>query len=114
MKIGEISSKTGLSPHTLRYYEKLGFISAAKSENGHRNYNAEDLELLNWISCLKHSGMSLNRIKSYVNASRSNDFAAMTGILSEHLNRLCKQQEDIAHYKDVTGKKLSRLKKHLT
>ena len=35
LKISELAAKTGLSAHTLRYYEKTGLISASdRSEAG--------------------------------------------------------------------------------
>jgi len=110
MKIGEIAAKTGLSAHTLRFYEKLGFVKAAKADNGHRQYDQQDLELLNWVACLKHSGMSLSRIKHYVSASQQGDKQAMAEVLTEHLALLQRQQQDIIHYLDVTSQKLQRLK----
>ena len=51
MNISEIAESTGLSAHTLRYYEKIGLIlSVAKDSSGHRDYSASDLE---WIEFLK-------------------------------------------------------------
>lgn len=111
MKIGEMSAKTGLSTHALRFYEKQGFIKAAKDANGHRNYTNEDVDLINWIACLKNSGMSLNRIKEFVSASQANDEPVLFAILTDHLEKLAVQQKRIAHYKAVTEKKLNQLKK---
>ena len=52
--IQDVSNKTGLSTHTLRYYEKEGLISdVERSQGGFRQYTDEDLERLGLIRCLK-------------------------------------------------------------
>ena len=109
MKISDVSEQTGLTPHTLRYYEKIGLIETGKNENGHRDYSEENVDLLNWVACLKHSGMSLNRIREYVSASQQKDSQLMTEILSEHLKRLEQQKKQVEHYLIVTKTKIKRL-----
>ncbi|MEW5249974.1 MerR family transcriptional regulator [Microbulbifer sp. 2201CG32-9] len=111
MKIGTVSSKTGLGIHTIRYYEKQGLIKKpAKDTSGHRTYDSRDLEILNWISCMKSSGMSLNKIKEYTKAFYANENAACVALLKEHLKHLLAQQENIEHYIAVTENKIFRLK----
>ena len=45
--IQDVSKKTGLSAHTLRYYEKEGLITGVeRSQGGFRQYTDEDLEAL--------------------------------------------------------------------
>ena len=66
--IGEFAEKTGLSTHTLRYYEKEGLLySINRKSNGLREFSDKDLSLLNIILCLKATGMSIGNIKQYVN-----------------------------------------------
>ncbi|WP_420549216.1 MerR family transcriptional regulator [Curvivirga sp.] len=115
MKIGELAKETGVSTHTLRYYEKIGLIdTAAKDASGHRNYGAFELDLINWVVCLKKSGMPLEKIKTYVAAFKTGDANNMREMLEAHLVKLHKQQADIEHYLDVTERKLASLKKSTT
>ena len=52
--IQDVSKKTGLSAHTLRYYEKEGLITGVeRSRGGFRQYTDEDLEALGLVCCLK-------------------------------------------------------------
>ena len=44
MNIGAFSALTGLTPHTLRYYEQLGLLKVARAANGHRHYNVREQE----------------------------------------------------------------------
>jgi DNA-binding transcriptional MerR regulator/uncharacterized glyoxalase superfamily protein PhnB len=46
LTIGEVSSRTGLTPRTLRYYEDLGLLEPARSEGGRRSYDARTLDRL--------------------------------------------------------------------
>lgn len=109
MKIGEASEVTGLSAHTLRYYEKLGFIEPAKDTSGYRDYSHDDVDLINWIACLKKSGMTLDSIKRYVQIERYSDSSEQLALLSMHLEKLSQQQKDIKHYIQVTQDKIHGL-----
>ncbi len=64
--IGEISALTGLTPHTLRYYEKEGIIDVPRKKNGLREFTDMELEMLKIVVCLRETNMSINDIKNYV------------------------------------------------
>lgn len=111
MKIGTVSEQTGLGIHTIRFYEKQGLINIQEKDgSGHRLYAAKDVEVLNWIACMKSSGMSLNKIKQYTKAFYSGDSATCTTLLEEHLQHLFHQQESTNHYIEVTKNKITKLK----
>lgn len=111
MKIADVSRKTGLSAHTIRYYEKQGLVNPpSKDASGHRAFTEKEVELLNWVACLKKSGMSLSKIKTYVAAFDGENNPLATDILEQHLEKLKIQQQDIHHYIDVTSNKIKRLK----
>ncbi|OZS43266.1 MerR family transcriptional regulator [Photobacterium sanguinicancri] len=66
MNISQFSALTGLSPHTLRYYEKIGLLaSVSRNQSGHRNYSKRDQEWVAFITRLKETGMPLNQIMEY-------------------------------------------------
>lgn len=65
--IGQVAKKTGLTAHTLRYYEKEGLLPfVQKSGSGLRVFSDNDLGWLAMIECLKETGMSLKGIKQYI------------------------------------------------
>ena len=67
MKIGEFSKKIGLSIHAIRYYEKIGILKKnLKDNSGHRIYSDFDIEWMNFISCLKATGMALDQIQHFI------------------------------------------------
>lgn len=65
--IGQVAAKTGLTVHTLRYYEKEGLLPfVRKSSSGLRMFSDNDLGWLSMIECLKETGMPLKGIKQYI------------------------------------------------
>lgn len=63
--IGEFARSTGLSAHTLRFYEKEGLLSARRGRGGQRYYLDGDLRWVEFIKRLKETGMPLKEIKVY-------------------------------------------------
>lgn len=67
MNISEVSKITGLTSDTLRYYEKIGLVeNIERSPGGKRMYSEQDINHLNFITCMKKAGCSLDVIKRYM------------------------------------------------
>ncbi len=72
--IKQVSEKTQLKSHVLRYYEKEGLLPfVQRSDGGIRRYSEDDLEWLSLICCLKSTGMSIKQIKEFVELSKQGD-----------------------------------------
>lgn len=65
MTIGEISTATGISESTLRYYEKKELIQVSRDSVGRRIYEENDIEWIRFIKRLKDTGMLLKDIRTY-------------------------------------------------
>ena len=62
--IGELASRSGLTPDALRYYEKLGIIAAApRTTGGFRVYTVQVLERLRFIKQAQLHGLTLAEIR---------------------------------------------------
>ncbi|WP_460754154.1 MerR family transcriptional regulator [Marinomonas epiphytica] len=62
----KFSELTGLSSHTLRYYEKIGLLkNIGRNSNGHRVYTSKDIDWVSFIVRLKETGMPLESILEY-------------------------------------------------
>lgn len=69
MRIGEIEKLTGLSRHTLRYYEREGLLlGVQRSSSGYRIYADDAVDQLNLIKGLKALGFGLDEIRPVLNA----------------------------------------------
>ena len=74
MKIAEVSKKYGISPHTLRYYEKIGLIPKARRyENGIRNYTEDDCRWIEFILCMRKAGVEIEILIEYTKLLQKGD-----------------------------------------
>lgn len=72
--VGEMAKKIGITPSTLRYYDKEGLLPfVERSDNGIRIFKETDLEWLRVICCLKKTGMKLTDIKAFVEMAMHGD-----------------------------------------
>ena len=100
--IQEVSKRTGLTAHTLRYYEKEGLLSGVeRTQGGFRQYTDENLERLGLICCLKNTGMSIQEIARFVQLTHEGDHT-----LEERVELLR------AHRERVLGR-MAEMQKHL-
>ena len=66
MKISELAGRTGLSVHTIRYYERIGLLPyAARNQAKHRDYDASILARIEFLGRLKTTGMPLRDMLAY-------------------------------------------------
>ena len=108
--IQEVSRKTGLSTHTLRYYEKEGLISGVdRSPGGFRQYTDEDMEALGLICCLKNTGMSLQEIARFVRLTHEGDqtLKERVMLLREHRENVLARMAEMQKYLDKVTWKLN-------
>jgi DNA-binding transcriptional MerR regulator len=70
--ISEAAEKSGLTPYTLRWYERIGLIGPIdKTADGRRRYSADDLEWLALITKLRDTGMPVKDMQKYAELVRS-------------------------------------------
>ena len=72
MLINELSKKTGLSTHTIRFYEKSGLIEGKQDEsiksNNYFHYDDVTIEKLEFISDAKSVGFTIKEIGQIIDA----------------------------------------------
>lgn len=63
----EVVHRTGLSEHTLRYYEQIGLLDKVERDpsSGHRRYTEDDLRVIEAMACLRATGMSIDDMRKY-------------------------------------------------
>ena len=66
MKIGELTKRSGLSAHTIRYYERIGLLPfAGRDRSGRRDYDASILIWIEFLGRLKTTGMPIREMLRY-------------------------------------------------
>lgn len=109
--ISEAASQLGISPHTLRYYEKIKLIPpVSKSEGGRRNYSKSDIVRVQFIKRAQRMQFSLDEIKSLIDLDRSNAapkpparalVAEKLTAIEENLNELQQLKQDLTQMLDA-------------
>ncbi|HWM06807.1 MAG TPA: MerR family transcriptional regulator [Actinophytocola sp.] len=78
LSIAEAARRTGVSVHTLRYYERAGLVvtTVDRTAGGRRRYQQLDLDWINVCTRLRATGMPIKTIRRYaqlVAAGRGNE-----------------------------------------
>jgi MerR family Zn(II)-responsive transcriptional regulator of zntA len=72
MLINELSKKTGISTHTIRFYEKSGLINGKRDEsiksNNYFHYDDVTIEKLEFINDAKSVGFTIKEIGQIIDA----------------------------------------------
>src|SRR6185295_509072 len=101
MNIQEFSRITGMSPHTLRYYERAGIMPRVeRNASGHRRYSDRDVLWLRFLRHLRMAGMSVAAIRRYtalLNQGTAGDERRMT-MLREHRENVIARLEELKRH----------------
>ena len=74
LTIQEVTQATGLSAHTLRYYERIGLIHPiGREQNTRRCYTADDVGWIDFLLKLRATGMSIKNMQRYAELQRQGD-----------------------------------------
>ena len=66
MKIGELAKRSGLTAHTIRYYERIGLLPYAdRNQSRQRDYDASILTWIEFLGRLKTTGMPIRDMLRY-------------------------------------------------
>ena len=115
--IQEASKKTGLSAHTLRYYEKEGLLSSIeRTAGGFRQYTDEDMESIGLICCLKNTGMPLQEIARFVQLTHEGEgtLKERVELLRTHRENVISRMEEMQKYLDKVTWKLNYFSEKLS
>ena len=73
----QMATMTGLSVHTLRYYEKINLLlDVARDVNGYRRFSKADVEWVGFLRQLKATGMPLVQMQLFAKLRRQGDHTA--------------------------------------
>ncbi|MEC0305062.1 MerR family transcriptional regulator, partial [Terribacillus saccharophilus] len=96
--IKEVSEMMNIPAHTIRYYESEGLLPfIQRDDNGYRVFRKEDIGWLDFISCLKVTGMSVSDLRKIITltVSGEDNFDLRRSILLEHRKTLEEQQKQL-------------------
>ena len=116
--VANMAKVTGLTSHTLRYYEKESLLLNVPRDSAGRRYYSEDhLVAVKFISALRSTDMSIGTIKDYISLYRQGPHTGheRMAILKKHEQSVIEHLADvkinlqmikkkIKHYEDTLGK----------
>lgn len=109
ISIGELAQLTGVSAHTLRFYEGEGILRpVGRAANGHRRYHREDILWLEFVLRLKLTGMPLAEIKQYaaLRAQGEKTMQQRVSMLQLHRERLAMKMNELSACASVLDEKI--------
>lgn len=107
MLIHEIAKRTGISAHTIRFYEKSGLIKGKRNEdvksNNYFHYNEETVERLHIIRSAKSAGFTINEIAQFIDACFVNVYSKKEKLafLDKKLSSLEKKIQELKDMKKM-------------
>ena len=90
MKIGDLARRTGLTTHTIRYYERIGLLPmASRARSSQREYDNSILPWIAFLGRLKTTGMPIREMLRYaaLRAKGAGTLADRETLLAEHRDR---------------------------
>lgn len=105
LTIGQVSERTGLSVHALRFYEREGIFvdPVRRAAGGRRIYTEDDIEWLDLCIVLRASGMPLPAIREYTELVRAGDGneTERLALLKQHQQRVVEQMNQLKKSLDL-------------
>jgi len=116
VKIAEVSKMFELTSDTLRYYEKEGLIGPVKrTKSGVREYSEEDLQRIHFVKCMRHAGLSIESIHTYIELNNQGDATLINRreILLSEKEKIEATIRSLQDTLDYLNGKIERYNKHI-
>lgn len=112
MRIGELSTRTGVSERSLRHYEQRGLLAPERAYNGYRDYDPSAVERVGRIRSLLRAGLSTDTIREVLGCvATSGDLdlcPTVAARLSASLQDLERRRDDLDRSRAVLADVLTR------
>ncbi|HEY3087851.1 MAG TPA: MerR family transcriptional regulator [Jatrophihabitantaceae bacterium] len=105
LSIGQVAERTGLSVHTLRFYEREGILAqpVRRAAGGRRVYTEHDVDWLTVCTILRGAGMPLPDIRRYTELVQAGDGnePERLDLLRRHEQRVLDQRQQLDRCLDL-------------
>lgn len=109
LTIRQMAERTGVSAHTLRYYERIGLLGrVGRNPSGHRLYSPDDVGWVQLLRCLRETGMGISAMLRFVAADGGDLSTARRrlALLDAHRAAVRARQQEVARSLEVIDAKL--------
>jgi DNA-binding transcriptional MerR regulator len=102
LSITEAARVTGVTAHTLRYYERAGLMldRVTRASSAHRRYTEAEVRWIGTLTALRRTGMPIRQIAEYaalVRAGEGNE-AERLALLAGHRRRVAEQLAEVGRH----------------
>jgi DNA-binding transcriptional MerR regulator len=114
-QISAIAKLLGITPHTLRYYEKEKIIFPNRNENGERVYDETHLLWMKFVMKLKQTQMPIAQIREYAELVRQGETTtkARLKLLEEHRSSIQNQINNLLSTEKMLENKIIGYKDYI-
>jgi DNA-binding transcriptional MerR regulator len=109
LTIQQAAELSGLSEHTLRYYERIGLLKGVgRASNGHRRYGERDINRITFLNKLRMTGMGIQQMKAFNDLFLQGDqtIPQRRLLLQQHQLEVQARIEELQHNLDVISYKI--------
>lgn len=111
MTIAEVGKIYGLSPDTLRYYERIGLLPPVnRNSSGNRDFTEKDCNWVNFIKCMRRAGLSIEVLIEYVSMFQEGESTIVTrkALLKEQRDKLAERITEMQKTLSYLEQKIDR------
>lgn len=112
--IGEVARETGLSIHTIRFYEAQRLLpEAPRTESGYRVYSRETLEALKFVRKAQELGFSLKEIREllFLKGRGQDSCTHVESLLKEKVESVRAKRLELARMERELRRKLNQCRR---
>lgn len=110
LSIEEVAQRTGLTAHTLRYYERIGLIApVGRAAGGQRRYAASDMAWIEFLLRLRTTHMPIGKMQAFAELRGAGDSTVpdRRQMLEEHLTEVLAEIEAMRQSADALQAKIA-------
>ncbi len=111
LSVSDVAQQTGVSAHTLRYYERIGLIpEVERTSSGHRRYGERHIRWVRFLRRLRSAGMPIAKMRRYVALITAGDDSSEERfeLLAAHREDVVRRIEELQTHLEILDRKLKR------
>jgi DNA-binding transcriptional MerR regulator len=116
LTISDAAEKSGISAHTLRYWERAGLLQpVTRNGSGHRRYAEGDLDRVKFLTKLRATGMPIRQVRRYAELLNGGDDTneERLALLTEHREAVQAHLEETAGHLELIDWKMDLYRERL-
>lgn len=90
LTVAQVAELLDITPHSLRYYERIGLVSVPRDTAGQRAYDEQSVRRLVFVTRMRLSGMPIRDLQHYIALVDEGD-----GTVPERLDMLLEHRDTI-------------------